>query len=98
MSGKPENEYPTLRDFRDRLSDLVERGLGDLPAQILILPDSSMQAIARQLYPSSKDDAKPALIIELDSGETPLGRRLPVSVISMDRMRGGSGMLSTKTQ
>lgn len=35
-----EDKFPTIRDVRDRLSELVERGLGDLPAQIVIVPPS----------------------------------------------------------
>lgn len=58
-----ENEFPTICDLRDRLTELVEKGLGELPVQILVVPDSTLQAIARNS--GQKDDAKPALMIDL---------------------------------
>lgn len=91
---RSESSFPTLRDFRDRLSELVDEGLGDLPAQILVLPDSTIQAIARHVGASGEANLRPALMIELDGGTS---GRLPVSVISTDRMNGG-GMPSRKAQ
>lgn len=75
----PESEFPTIADLRDRLSELVERGLGELPVQILVVPDSTLQAIARDA--GAKDDAKPALMIDLmdDAGNS-------VTIMSTDRM------------
>ena len=64
--AETENTFPTIRDLRDRLGDLVEQGLGELPVQILIVPDSTLQAIARNA--GQKDDAKPALMIDLFDG------------------------------
>jgi hypothetical protein len=74
-----ENEFPTIADLRDRLSELAERGLGELPVQVLIVPDSTLQAIARDA--GGKDDAKPALMIDLmdDAGNS-------VTIMSTDRM------------
>jgi len=74
-----ENEYPTIQDLRDRLSDLIDQGLGELPVQVLVVPDSTLQAIARAS--GQKDDAKPALMIDLtdDDGNA-------VTVVSTDRM------------
>lgn len=87
--AKPESEFPTIADLRDRLSDLVERGLGDQPVQIVVVPDSTMQAIAR----SSNGGGKPALMIEMAGN----GNRLPVAFISAERM-AGNGMQSTRPQ
>ncbi|MGX9392584.1 hypothetical protein ACWX0K_20250 [Nitrobacteraceae bacterium UC4446_H13] len=87
--AKPESEFPTIADLRDRLSELVERGLGDQPVQIVVVPDSTMQAIAR----TSNDGGKPAIMIEMPGD----GNRLPVAFISADRMAGG-GMQSTRPQ
>jgi len=84
----PENEFPTISDFRDRLSELVEQGFGDLPAQVLVVPDSTLQAIGRTLHPS---EDKPALMIDLAVEGRPM-----VGLISIDRLTG-SGMLSQKT-
>ena len=85
MPALPESDFPTIRDLRDRLSGLIERGLGDLPVQIVIAPDSTMQALARSLGGDKYDREKPALMIELTDDET---GRLPVSFVSTDRMSG----------
>ena len=78
--GKPESEFPTIRDLSDGLSMLVSEGLGDLPVQVLIVPDSTLQAIARVTMGAQEGD-RPALMIELgDSAEG----RIPVSIMSME--------------
>lgn len=38
---------PTIRDLRDMLSEIVDQGLGDAPAQIVVALASTLQAIAR---------------------------------------------------
>lgn len=81
MPAKPENEFPTIRDVRDRLAELVDRGLGDLPVQLVVAPDSTMQAIARAT--PGFDPRKPALLIEFGGDQG----RLPVSLISAERLR-----------
>ena len=83
-----DRNFPTLRDFRDRLASLVDEGLGDLPAQILVLPDSTMQALACHFDPTRKLGTSPALMIDLDNGDA--GKRLPVSVLNVDRMSGSA--------
>jgi hypothetical protein len=82
MAARSENEFPTLRDFRDRLSELIDKGLGDLPAQILVVPDSTMQVIACHFDPTRTLGVAPALMIDLDRS----GGRMPVCLISTDRM------------
>lgn len=79
-----ENEFPTIADLRDCLSELIEQGFGDQPVQVLVVPDSTLQAIAASI---PGGDAKPALMIDLttDTG------RLPVGLISM-RAIGQGGM------
>ena len=79
-----ENMFPTLRDVRDKLSELVEQGLGDHPAQIVIVPDSTMQAIARVTAPPGYNHDKPALMVEFDG----VAGRLPVIIYSTDRHSG----------
>lgn len=74
-----EHEFPRLRDALAVLSELVEAGLGDLPMQIIVAPDSTVQALAR--HSGAKDDDKPALLIEFEVGD---GRR--VSIISTERL------------
>lgn len=93
MSARPENEFPTIRDVRDRLTELVDQGLGDHPAQVLIVPDSTMQAIAIVTGGLGYDRTKPALLIELTGTEQ--SARLPVTLVSTDRMTG-HGMSGTR--
>lgn len=85
-----ENEFPTVRDLRDCLTALVDRGLGDLPVQIVVAPDSTMQALARA---EGQADERPALMIEYPRE----GRRLGVPFISTDRLSRG-GMPSREVQ
>lgn len=58
-----ENEFPTIADLHARLAELIAIGFGELPVQILIVPDSTLQTIARNA--GQADDAKPAIMIEL---------------------------------
>jgi hypothetical protein len=92
MSARPESQFPTIADLRDGLSKLVDAGMGDLPVQVLVVPDSTIQAIARQ---SGGNGLKPALMIQLNYEEG--SGRIPVTVISTDRMQGGA-MESSATQ
>lgn len=85
MPAKPESEFPTILDLRDGLSRLIEAGLGDLPVQVLVVPDSTMQAIARD---GGHTGSRPALMIELDAVEG--SARLPATIMSTDRLGKGS--------
>lgn len=90
--SKTENKFPTIRDLNNRLSSLVSDGLGDLPVQILVVPDSTLQAIAR-VTGGAREGDRPALMIELGADDG----RMPVSLISADRMQRG-GMPSSVVQ
>ena len=90
--AKTENRFPTIRDLRDRLSELVEQGLGDQPVQVLVVPDSTIQVIAQAIGPASE---KPALMIELAGDDT---GRLPAALISTERLMGNGGMKSLTRQ
>lgn len=79
-----ENNFPTIRDIRDKLSKLVELGLGDQPAQIVIVPASTIQAIARVVAPPGYVHDKPALLVEFEG----VDGRLPVLVYTTDGMLG----------
>lgn len=87
--AETENTFPTIRDIRDRMNDLVEQGLGELPVQILIVPDSTLQAIARNA--GQKDDAKPALMIDLYDGN---GNAVTLAAVE----RWGNGGARTAVQ
>lgn len=85
-----ENEFPTIRDLRDCLSALVERGLGDLPVQIVVAPDSTIQALARADNCTAGGEA---VMIEYPRE----GRELGVPFISTDRL-ARSGMPTREVQ
>lgn len=82
-----EHTFSTLRDIRDALSMLVEKGLGELPAQVLVAPGSTLQAVARSAYPNNTEEA-PALMIQFEV--TP-GRQ-PVTLVTVE------GLATTTTQ
>lgn len=82
---KPESDFPTIADLYNGLRPLVEAGLGDLPVQVLIVPDSTMQAIARD---AGYHGVKPVLMAELNHEEG--SGRIPVTVLSTDRMTRGA--------
>lgn len=75
---------PTVRDLCAGLSRLVEGGLGDLPVQIIIVPDSTLQAIARVTpapgYDPSTDAAK---LVEFDG----VDGRLPMMMLTADYLK-----------
>lgn len=79
-----EQNFPTIRDLRDRLSNLIDRGFGALPVQIVVAPDSSIQALADAEGPHGK----PAIMIEFPIE----GRLFGISFISTDRLGGGNSM------
>lgn len=56
-----EDKFPTIREYRDWLTSLVDQGLGDLPTQVLVAPGSTVQAVARILGDVGE---KPALMVE----------------------------------
>lgn len=56
-----EDKLPTIREYRDWLTSLVDQGLGELPTQVLVAPGTTVQAIARVLGDVGE---KPALMVE----------------------------------
>lgn len=77
-----ENKFPTISDLCTGLQRLVDGGLGNLPVQVLIVPDSTMQAIGR-VTPGFNPD-KPALLIEFEG----VDGRIGPTVLSTDRWEG----------
>jgi hypothetical protein len=92
VMARPESDFPTIRDLRDRLSELVESGLGDHPVQIVVVPDSTIQAIALTAEGAGYDGKRPVLMIELPNGPA----RMPVSFISTAHLSGGGGGMQTR--
>ena len=76
------SRFPTLRDLRDALSELIETDatLADLPVQVIVVPDVTLQEIGRSLRPGHD---RPAQMIDLLVDGSP---RLPVGIVSTERM------------
>ena len=91
MAARPENEFPTIQQLHDRLSDLIDKGFGELPVQIVVVPDSTLHALANGLGYST--DERPALMIDLGSND----HHMPVGLISMGYLERGR-MPSRKLQ
>jgi hypothetical protein len=70
---------PTIADLHRQLAELVAGGFGDLPVQVVVVPDSTIQALAR--HAGATDDAKPAIMLEYSGGARPA-----VLIISADRL------------
>jgi len=83
MPARPENEFPTILQLRDRMSELIDKGFGQLPVQVLVVPDSTLQALAQGMGHAAGEKA--ALMIDL-VGDDNDGGRLPVGLISADRL------------
>ena len=74
------DDLPTIENLRDRLSELVDEGFGDLPVQIVVVPTSTLDTIARACG-GSLPGAPPALIIDLVCDGNP-----PVAMTSVVRL------------
>lgn len=72
--------FPTIADMHAYLSSLIDDGLGDHTVQVLIVPDATLQAIARAS--GARPDDKPALMIDWIASK----RRMPVTIVSTDRL------------
>lgn len=86
-----ENEFPTIKELRDQLSKLVSAGLGELPFQIVVAPDSTIQALAKHY---SRQQTKPAIMVEYIVAGRPVG----ISFITTERLTPGNGMPSVLQQ
>lgn len=85
-----EATLPTINDLRAVVAELIANGFGELPIQIVVAPDSTLQALARRHANES-----PVLMIEYSAGT----ERQPVSIISTARLSSGKGrMPSLATQ
>ena len=80
---RPETNLPTIRQARDRLTELIDKGFGDLAVQIIVVPDSTLQSLARS-FGQSPDD-KPALMIHLAGDDGGMA----VGLISVERLDAG---------
>ena len=83
-----ENKFPTIRDLRDSLSELVTKGVGDHPVQVVIVPATTMYAVAKVTAGKHVDEAtgRPPLMIEFVIAAS--DGRLPVAFVSADYLSG----------
>lgn len=79
MSPRPLSDFPTIRDAAERLRELVDHGHGDLPVQVLVVPDSTLQALQHAVAPAA---AGPALMIEYPGQDGRMG----FSLVSTERL------------
>jgi len=80
---KPENEFPTIEDGRDVLQQLVDKGFGQLPMQVVIVPSSTLAVLAKD---AGHTKSKPAIMIEMFARD---GVELGVLIASVDTLSGG---------
>lgn len=83
MNARPENEFPTIADLRDCLVALVDAGLGEHPVQVVIVPATTLLAIARSTGAPESD--KPPLMIEFPGSAA---ERMPCCIVSMHYLEG----------
>lgn len=84
MTARPESEFPTIEDARDVLQQLVDKGFGKLPVQVLVVPTSTMIALARD---AGHAGPKP-IMLEMMARE---GADLGVLIASVDGMSSLGG-------
>lgn len=84
-----ESKYPTIHDMHAVLTDMVAKGFGDMPAQLVVVPDSTMQALAK-VVAGHDTESKAALMMDFLVNPD----RMPVTIMSTARM-GGSGAMPT---
>lgn len=86
-----ESKLPTILACRDALSRLVDLGLGEFGAQVLVVPASTMIAVVKATGdPLAKANDKPPLMIEFDCSADKLGPSL-VSVDYLNSNVSGRG-------
>lgn len=79
--ARPENEFPTIDDARDVLQQLVDKGFGGLPVQMLVVPPSTLVALARD---AGGVGERPAIMLEIKARD---GAELGLLIASVDNMR-----------
>jgi len=70
-----ENRFPTINDAIEVLTELAKEGFGELPIQIIAVPDSTIQALTK---------CSGAIMVDYD----PEHGRLPVGLITVNRIAG----------
>lgn len=81
MTAKPESEFPTIRHAADVLAEMVANGCGELPVQILIVPDSTLVALAKAANDPAADKVR---MMEF----TAAGRDMGLLLASVDALNG----------
>lgn len=85
--AKSESEFPTITDARDALQSLVDKGFGELPVQMVIVPASTLFLLAKD---AGHVGSKPALMLEMTASA---GAELGLLIASVETLRETSGRL-----
>lgn len=82
--SKTEDQFPTIADLHSVLADFVAKGYGDLPVQVLVVPNLTLQILAH-----SSDEpvgTSPALMVEITVNQA----RHPVSILTTAYLDGSA--------
>lgn len=82
--ARPESEFPTIQDARDVLQHLIDKGFGELPMQLVVVPPSTLAALAKDAWHTG---SKPAVMIEINARD---GAEVGVLIASVDNMNAFS--------
>lgn len=92
VMAKSENEFSTISDASKALRQLIDEGFGDLPMQLIVAPDSTMQAIGR--HADGSVGKNPVLMLQFDG----INGRVSVTIMSTERLSSSGGMETLKSQ
>lgn len=82
--SKTEDQFPTISDLQSVLADFVANGYGELPVQVLVVPNLTLQTMAHAN--GAALGANPALMIEITVDQA----RHPVSILSTAYLDGSA--------
>lgn len=78
-----EDTFPTIRDASEVLDHLVEKGFGDLPLQFVIVPPSTLAALAKD---AGHSGGQPTLMIEMFARD---GAEVGLLIASVENLLSG---------
>lgn len=80
---KSESSFPTIIDARDVLQQLIDKGFGELPMQVVVVPASTLATLAKD---AGHNSSKPAVMIEAFARD---GAEHGVLIVSVERLATG---------
>ncbi len=78
--ARPESEFPTIEDAQTVLQALVDKGFGQLPVQMVIVPPSTLAILAKD---AGHKGSKPAVMLELTARD---GAEIGVLIASVETL------------